>query len=199
MMSAPTSTPSAVTGLLLAGGMGRRMGGADKGLVVLDGRPMAAWVLDRLRPQVGTLLINANRNPEMWNSFGYPLVADRITGYAGPLAGIHAGLAICATPLLVTAPCDSPFMPTDLVARLATALEQEEADLAVVRSNGRLQPVFALMRRSVLDSLEGYLDEGGRKIDTWFAMLRMAVVDFDDDTAFANINTPDELAAARTG
>ncbi len=199
MLSDPAFTPLTVTGLLLAGGMGRRMGGADKGLVTLDGRPMAAWVLDRLRPQVDTLLINANRNPEIWGEFGCALVPDRITGYAGPLAGIHAGLTLCTTPLLVSAPCDSPFMPTDLVARLSTALQESDAELAVVRSNGRLQPVFALMRREVLASLDAYLQNGGRKIDTWFDQLRTIAVDFDNEEAFANINTPDELAAVRVG
>ncbi|HEY6896094.1 MAG TPA: molybdenum cofactor guanylyltransferase MobA [Rhodocyclaceae bacterium] len=184
-----------VTGLLLAGGMGRRMGGVDKGLLQLDGRPMAAWVLDRLQPQVAALMINANRNPQDWEGFGHPVVADRIEGFAGPLAGVHAGLSACATPLMVTAPCDSPFLPQDLVQRLAAALTVVHADLAVVRSEGRMQPVFALMRREVLPGLEEFLLGGGRKIEDWFVRLHVAVVDFDDESAFANINTPEELAA----
>jgi molybdenum cofactor guanylyltransferase len=184
-----------VTGLLLAGGMGRRMGGADKGLVALDGRPMASWVLDRLRPQVGAMIINANRNPEVWREFGCPVVADQIEGYAGPLAGVHAGLVACTTPLLVTAPCDSPFMPMDLVSRLAAAQKQDGADLAVVRSSDGLQPVFSLMRREVLGSLETFLHDGGRKIDRWFEALHVLVVDFPDGDAFANINTEADLIA----
>lgn len=195
----PLAAPSGsqVTGLLLAGGLGRRMGGADKGLVALDGRPMAAWVIDRLRPQVGTLLINANRNPEVWNAFGCPVIPDRIAGYAGPLAGLHAGLHVCSTALLVSVPCDSPFLPADLLTRLGQALSRNNADLAVVRTRGGLQPVFALMRREVLSSLEGYLNGGGRKIDAWFDLLNVTVVDFDDEDAFLNINTPDELAATQ--
>jgi molybdopterin-guanine dinucleotide biosynthesis protein A len=193
-----TTTNNNVTGLLLAGGMGRRMGGADKGLVSLDGRPMAAWVIERLRPQVGQLLINANRNPEQWGEFSCPVIPDQIGGFAGPLAGFHAGLCACSTPLLVTAPCDSPFMPLDLVARMLAALERDGADLAVVRSSSGLQPVFALMRRELASNLEAFLAAGGRKIDLWFAQLNTVIVDFDDEDAFANINTPDELVAAQT-
>jgi len=187
-----------VTGLLLAGGMGRRMGGADKGLVPLDGRPMAAWVIERLRPQVGQLLINANRNPEQWSEFDCPVIPDHVGGFAGPLAGFHAGLCACSTPLLVTAPCDSPFMPVDLVARMREVLVRDAADLAVVRSSSGLQPVFALMRRELAGNLEAFLAAGGRKIDLWFAQLNTVIVDFDDDDAFANINTPEELVAAQT-
>ncbi|MCK9380719.1 MAG: molybdenum cofactor guanylyltransferase [Sulfuritalea sp.] len=189
--------PSEVTGLLMAGGLGRRMGGVDKGLMAIDGKPMASWVFERLRPQVGQVLINANRNLEEWQSYGVPVVSDAIGGFSGPLAGFHAGLLACTTPWLATVPCDSPFLPHDLVARLAAAATEAGADLAVVRSERRLQPVFALLRRKLLPSLEHFLQGGGRKIDRWFEEVKLAVVDFDDAAAFTNINTPEELAGAR--
>jgi len=188
--------PSAVTGLLIAGGLGRRMGGVDKGLMVMDGKPMASWALERLRPQVGQVLINANRNLEEWRGYGEPVVSDAIGDFSGPLAGVHAGLLVCTTPWLVTVPCDSPFFPHDLVARLAAGAAAAGADLTVVRSEERLQPVFALLKRDLLPSLESFLQGGGRKIDRWFEEVKLAVVDFDDAAAFANINTPEELAGA---
>lgn len=185
-----------ITGLLLAGGMGRRMGGSDKGLLELAGLSMAARVLERLRPQVGSLLINANRSLEIWHEFGNPVIGDTIGGFSGPLAGIHAGLIACPTPWLVTAPCDSPFLPHDLVARLAAAASSAAAELAVVRSEGQLQPVFLLVNHNALPGLAAFLAEGGRKIDSWIARQKVVVVDFEDGSAFANINTPEELAAA---
>lgn len=188
-------TKPKITGLVLAGGLGRRMGGVNKGLQPLNGKPMVAWVLERLKPQVGTLLINANQNPEAYESFGYEVIADRIGGFAGPLAGFHAGLTACTTPLLVTVPCDSPFLPLDLVARLYSGLEQEGAELAVARSGGQLQPVFALVRCEVLQKLTAFLAGGGRKVDAWFASLAVATVDFPDAQCFANINTREELDA----
>lgn len=189
------STPS-ITGLLLAGGLGRRVGGSDKGLLALDGQPMASRVIDRLRPQVGSLLINANRSLATWQAYGVPVVSDVIGGFSGPLAGMHAGLTICGTPYLVTAPCDAPFLPPDLVKRLAAALAAADADLAVARADGRLQPVFALLRAGLRASLESYLGAGGRKIGAWFETINHVVVDFDDAASFVNINTPDELASA---
>lgn len=182
-----------MTGLLLAGGMGHRMGGCDKGLIEFDGQAMASHVIDRLRPQVGPLLINANRTLEVWRSYGLPVISDTLGGFVGPLAGIHAGLHACTTPWLVTAPCDSPFLPLDLVQRLATAAENEKRPLAVARSGGRLQPVFALWHRDQLPALQSYLESGGRKLEAWFESRPRAVVDFNDTAAFANINTPDEL------
>lgn len=182
-----------ITGLLLAGGMGRRMGGADKGLIALDGVPMASRVLERLRPQVGPLLVNANRHLEQWRDYGLPVVSDEIGGFSGPLAGVHAGLLASTTPWLLTVPCDSPFFPDDLARRLAAALAVSGAQLAVARCEGRLQPVFALLRRELLASLEAYLQGGGRKMETWFDAVGSIAVDFDDMAAFANINTPAEL------
>lgn len=188
-----------ITGIVLAGGMGRRMGGVDKGLVELDGRPMVAHVLARLAPQVGSLLINANQNPDRYAQFGYPVVADALGGFAGPLAGLHAGMTAATTPFVVTVPCDSPFLPTDLVARLATGFADNMAQLAVAKTVDQPHPVFALVRRDVLPHLAAFLHGGGRKIDAWYATLRVVEVPFDDDeNAFRNINTVDELAAAAT-
>lgn len=182
-----------ITGLILAGGLGRRMGGRDKGLQPFRGKPMAAWAIARLAPQVDRLLINANQNLEAYAAFGRPVIADRIGGYAGPLAGLHAGLSACETPLLVTAPCDSPFLPEDLVARLRAALEAAGADLAVAKTGTQPHPVFSLVRREVLDGLTAFLEGGGRKVDAWYAALKVVEVPFPDERAFANINTLEEL------
>jgi molybdopterin-guanine dinucleotide biosynthesis protein A len=183
-----------ITGVVLAGGQGRRMGNVDKGLVELDGRPLVAHVVDRLVPQVAALVINANRHADDYARLGYPVVADAIGGFAGPLAGLHAGLSAATTPFVVTAPCDSPFLPGDLVARLARAFEDSRLDIAVARTFEQAHPVFALVRRSLLPHLERYLEAGGRKIDAWYASLAVAEVSFDDEAdAFRNINTRDEL------
>lgn len=182
-----------ITGLILAGGMGRRMGGRDKGLQPFRGKPMAAWSIERLAPQVDALLINANQNIETYAAFGYPVLPDRIGGFAGPLAGLHTGLLAAQTPLLVTAPCDSPFLPEDLVARLHGALVEHAADLAVAKTGAQAHPVFSLVRREVLDSLTDFLEAGGRKIDAWYAALNVVEVPFEDEGAFSNINTLEEL------
>lgn len=184
-----------ITGILLAGGQGRRMGGVDKGLVPLSGKPMAQWALERLAPQVDELLVNANQNAEAYATFGHRVVPDAVGGFAGPLAGLHAGLSAARHPLAVTVPCDSPFLPEDLVARLQTALEENRADLAVAKTGAQAHPVFALVRRAVLPHLEAFLNSGGRKIDAWYASLKVVEVSFDDQPqAFSNINTRDELA-----
>lgn len=186
-----------VTGIVLAGGLGRRMGGVDKGLVELDGRPMAAHVIARLSPQVGPLLVNANQNAERYAALGHPVVPDAVGGFAGPLAGLHAGLMQAKTTHAVTVPCDSPFLPDDLVARLCDGLQRSDAQLAVARTFEQAHPVFALVRTDVLAHLAAFLSGGGRKIDRWYATLRVAEVAFDDRAeAFRNINTRDELAAA---
>lgn len=188
---------SEITGIVLAGGQGRRMGGVDKGLVELAGRPLAAHVLERLAPQVGSMLINANQNPERYAAFGYPVVADAVGGFAGPLAGLHAGMARAATAFVMTVPCDSPFLPADLVARLAAAFTANTTDLAVARTFEQPHPVFALVRRSVLPHLALFLEGGGRKIDAWYGTLAVVEVPFDDEAdAFRNINTAAELAAS---
>ncbi len=194
-----TLATSDVTGIVLAGGMGRRMGGVDKGLVELGGRPMVAHVLERLAPQVGAVVINANQNRERYAAFGYPVVADAVGGFAGPLAGLHAGMSAATTRFVATVPCDSPFLPDDLVARLGRALQREHAQLAVAHTFAQAHPVFALVACDVLGHLESFLRDGGRKIDAWYASLAVVAVPFDDEeAAFRNINTADELAAAGT-
>ncbi len=185
----------AISGLILAGGQGRRMGGVDKGLQLLRGKPMIEWVLERLAPQVDDIVINANQNRERYAQFGHRVVADDIAGFAGPLAGLHAGLKAVAHPLLVTVPCDSPFLPLNLVTKLHSSLGQN--DLAVAKTGEQPHPVFALVRRHCLESLEAFLAQGGRKIDAWYAALKVVEVSFDDEAdAFRNINTLDELKGA---
>src|SRR5260221_172392 len=159
------------------------------------GKPMAAHVIERLAPQVDELLVNANRNAEAYASFGHRVVADEIEGFAGPLAGFERGLAHAQGALVVTVPCDSPFLPLDLVRRLRVALEDGGADLAVAKTGEQAHPVFSLMRRAVLPSLQQFLAGGERKIDSWYAALSVVEVSFDDEAdAFLNINTRDELA-----
>jgi molybdopterin-guanine dinucleotide biosynthesis protein A len=186
-----------VTGIVLAGGQGRRMGGVDKGLVELDGRPMVAHVLERLAPQVAEVLINANQNRDRYAAFGHPVVADAVGGFAGPLAGLHAGLTHATREHAATVPCDSPFLPADLIARLYRALAAAGAQIAVARTFDQPHPVFCVVRRDVLPHLDAFLAAGGRKIDAWYATLAVVEVPFDDEAdAFRNINTADELTDA---
>ena len=184
-----------ITGIVLAGGKGSRMGGVDKGLQPLRGKPMVAWAIARLKPQVDEIVINANQNLEIYRAFGHRVVADEVGGFAGPLAGLHAGLKAATHPLAVTVPCDSPFLPADLVSRLSSSLQG--LDLAVAKTGGQAHPVFALMKREVRESLEAFLASGGRKIDAWYAALKVVEVGFDDEAdAFRNINTLEELKGA---
>jgi molybdenum cofactor guanylyltransferase len=193
----PTSSPATnITGLILAGGQGRRMGGVDKGLKLLRGKPMVAWVKERLQPQVAELLINANQNLDEYARLGLPVIEDKVGGFAGPLAGLHRGLETAAHPYVATAPCDSPFLPLDLVARLYAGLRAAGAQLAVARTGDQPHPVFCLCERALLDHLGSFLGNGGRKIDAWYSTLRVAEIAFDDQAAaFSNINTPEELLA----
>jgi molybdopterin-guanine dinucleotide biosynthesis protein A len=181
-----------ISAIVLAGGQGRRMGGVDKGLQLLRGKPMIEWVLARLAPQVAEIIINANQNLEIYAKYAHRVVPDEIGGFAGPLAGLHAGLKAASNPLIVTVPCDSPFLPEDLVARLSSSLKDRH--LAVAKTGDQPHPVFALMKREVRESLEAFLAAGGRKIDAWYAALKVVEVSFDDEAdAFRNINTLDEL------
>lgn len=189
----PSCPRESITGLVLAGGLARRMGGEDKGLVELAGRPMVEHVLDSLRPQVGCLLVNANRNPDRYGAYGHPVIADSLAGYLGPLAGVLTALQHCTTEFLVTAPCDAPLVAPDLVERLHDACISAGADLAVASDGERQQPVFLLLRTSLAPSLEAYLAGGGRKIDAWFGQLRVAEADFSDQPdTFVNVNDPEE-------
>lgn len=206
--------PKDITGLILAGGRGSRMGGVDKGLQDFMGLPLALHALTRLQAggAVGTLLINANRNRSTYESFGVPVWPDTLADYAGPLAGFLTGLARCNTPYLVTVPCDTPLLPLDLVPRLAQALMAQEADIAMVGApeinqqtgqiDVRSQPVFCLMRVGVQSSLQRFTQGGGRGIGAWAASQKTIVVPFDRPTdnpqAFANANTLADLRQLET-
>ncbi|MDB5857898.1 MAG: mobA [Ramlibacter sp.] len=191
-----------ITGIILAGGRGSRMGGADKGLQVFRGMPLALHTLMRLGPQVGEAMVNANRNLAAYESFGVPVWPDASADYAGPLAGFLVGLERCETAYLVTVPCDTPLFPPDLVARLAEALEREDADIAMAAAREedgqvRAQPVFSLLRHELMESLVRFTVAGGRKIDAWTAQHKTVLVPFDrpgdDPAAFFNANTLAEL------
>jgi molybdopterin-guanine dinucleotide biosynthesis protein A len=182
-----------VTGLVLAGGLGRRMGGEDKGLVELAGRAMVEYVLDALRPQVGPLLINANRNLDRYGAYGQPVISDALQGYLGPLAGVLSTLQRIETDFLVTVPCDAPLIAPDLVARLYAAGVACDAEVVVASDGERQHPVFLLLRAGVTRSLEAYLASGGRKIDAWFASVRTVEAAFPDEPdTFVNVNDPEE-------
>lgn len=191
-----------ITGLLLAGGEGLRMGGCDKGLQRFNGVPLAARVLQRLSPQVGTVLISANRHLDDYRQFGCDVISDALPGFQGPLAGMHAGLQQCQTAWLLSVPCDAPFLPPDLAQRLGDAAVAGHADLAYAVTNAqgmqREHPVFALMRRELRDDLASYLATGGRKVRAWQAGVRAVAVLFDDAQAFSNLNTANELQAAQS-
>jgi molybdopterin-guanine dinucleotide biosynthesis protein A len=183
-----------ITGIVLAGGQGRRMGLIDKGLTLLQGKPMVEHVLQRFAPQVDEILVNANQNQQFYAAFGYPVIPDQLSGYAGPLAGLQAGLIAASFSLVATVPCDSPFLPTDLILRLYKALTDHSAQLAVAVTSHQPHPVFCLCHRNLLPQLTNFLDNGGRKMEAWFATLNTVKVDFDDESnAFMNINTQQEL------
>lgn len=193
--------PQDITGLILAGGRGSRMGGVDKGLQNYQGLPLALHALMRLQPQVGSVMVNANRNLGAYESFGVPVWPDTDGDYLGPLAGFLAGLERCETPYLVTVPCDSPRFPLDLVARLAGALHAQQAEIATAvthEPDGRAQPhpVFSLLRASLLDSLVDFMAGGQRRIDRWTGRHRCVLVPFEDGDAFFNANTLDDLHRA---
>jgi len=186
-----------ITGLILAGGRGARMGGVDKGLQNHLGAPLALHALLRLSPQVGEIMINANRNLGAYESMGVPVWPDTLPDYAGPLAGFLTGLERCETPYLVTVPCDSPRFPLDLVERLADGLESQQAEIALAATREgdttQVHPVFCLMKASLMESLVRFTHGGQRKIDRWTAQHRCVEVVFEDAAAFANANTATEL------
>ena len=192
-----------ITGLILAGGRGSRMGGVDKGLQNHLGLPLAMHALMRLAPQVGHVMINANRNLGAYDAFGVPVWPDALPDYPGPLAGFLAGLEHCETGYLVTVPCDTPDFPEDLVARLAEGLQAGEAEIAMAATRGadgvQVQPVFCLMKTTVMESLVRFTQSGQRKIDRWTAQHRCVDVPFDDEHAFFNANTTDDLRRLQQG
>ena len=185
-----------ITGMILAGGQGRRMGGVDKGLKTFRGKRLVDHAFERLAPQVAGVIINANQNLSAYRELGVRVVSDAIEGYAGPLAGLHAGLSVSKRPYLATVPCDSPFLPADLVVRLYSHLDDAGAEIAVAKTGDQAHPVFSLVRRGVLNHLTDFLKGGGRKIDAWYSTLFVVEVAFDDQPdAFSNINTLEELQA----
>jgi len=188
-----------ITGVILCGGQGSRMGGVDKGLQLYRRIPLAMHAMLRLSPQVGQVMINANRNLAAYEAMGVPVWPDPLADYPGPLAGWLTGLKHCNTPYLLTVPCDTPRFPADLSARLAQALWREGAEIAMAATveHGRpqLQPVFCLVNALLLDSLAAYLKSGERKIDRWTAQHRCATVVFENTGAFVNVNTLAELQA----
>ena len=191
-------SPDQITGLILAGGRAQRMGGIDKGLIPFHGKPLIESSLARLKNQVASILINANRNITKYASYGYPIIMDETPDFSGPLAGFAAGLKECKTPYLLTTPCDSPLLPTDLGTKLAAEMERGDFQLVYASSkeaDGKVwaQPVFCLLRTDLKAPLESYLQKGDLKIDHWFKELRSSTVVFDDAQAFANVNTPEEL------
>jgi molybdenum cofactor guanylyltransferase len=186
-----------ITGVILAGGRATRMGGQDKGLLSLAGKAMIQHVLEALEPQVADIIVNANRHLAEYARYGYRVLPDLLEGYCGPLAGIATALRAARTSYIVTAPCDSPFVPADLALRLYRILKREAADIGIAHDGERLQPVFALMRCSLLDSLLCYLHEGERKVDPWYRQHPHVLCDFSDTPeAFINVNTPADITAA---
>jgi molybdopterin-guanine dinucleotide biosynthesis protein A len=187
-----------ITGLILAGGRAQRMGGIDKGLILFHQKPLIESTITRLKSQVGPILINANRNITKYAGYGHPVIMDETPDFSGPLAGFSAGLKTCKTPYLLTTPCDSPLLPLDLRAKLATELEQGDCQLVYASSKEAddkvwAQPVFCLMRTDLKASLDDFLKKGDLKIDRWFKELKSSTVIFEDANAFANVNTPEEL------
>jgi molybdopterin-guanine dinucleotide biosynthesis protein A len=190
-----TPYPTAITGVILAGGAARRLGGQDKGLWPFAGRPLIEWVIAALAPQVDTLLISANRNLEHYAAYGLPVVADLAPGFQGPLAGVRSAMQAARTDWIVTLPCDGPYPAPDLVARLVQALRDQGADLAVATDGRRMQPVHALLPVALAADLDAFLGTGERKPTLWYARHRIALADLSERLGcFANLNTPEDAA-----
>lgn len=171
------------------------MGGADKGLALLNGRPLIAWVLERIAPQVDELFISANRNLDQYRRFDHPVLPDASSDFQGPLAGLSRAMADAAHPLILSVPCDTPFLPGNLVERLTIAIEENGADIAIPVCGGQIHRAVCLCRCSLLPGLENFLVQGGRRVGEWQSMLKRVEVPFDDERSFLNLNTADELAA----
>lgn len=184
-----------ITGVVLAGGRARRMGGEDKGLIPFRGRPLVTFALDALASVAGRILVNANRNRDMYASFGYPVVADLTDSFDGPLAGLLSAMQAAETPYVLTVPCDSPLVTGRLLMRLCGAMQESKAELCAAHDGARLQPVFLLAERRLAADLEAYLASGERKMETWLRRHKLALADFSDHPElFANANTREELA-----
>jgi molybdenum cofactor guanylyltransferase len=186
--------PSDITGVILAGGRGRRMGGVDKGLVELAGRPLIEWVLDALAPQAGALLINANRHREIYAGYGVPVIADSDPGFNGPLAGMLSAMRTARTNWILTVPCDGPLLPPDLASRLVDALVSGGTSSATVTEGDRIHPVYALLPVSLEEALSAEIEAGTRKVGDWIARQRPALADFSDrPRSFSNLNAPEDV------
>jgi molybdopterin-guanine dinucleotide biosynthesis protein A len=184
---------SQIDAVILAGGMARRMGGNDKGLVELNTQPMIKHAIDRIKPQVREILINANRNQTRYAEFGFNVISDEDSGYLGPLAGMITAMGHTQADYLLVVPCDCPLLPTDLVSRMLTQIEHQDAELAVASDGKREQPVVLLLKPSLRSSMKDFLDAGERKIDFWYAKHHFVVTDFSDQpNAFVNVNTPEQ-------
>jgi molybdenum cofactor guanylyltransferase len=190
-----TATNNPICGVILAGGRGRRLGGRDKGLVTVQGHPLVEHVIAALAPQVNGIVINANRNRSLYERYGYPVVDDFLPDYPGPLAGILAGLQHVRSDIVVV-PCDALSLPPDLVVRLRQALAQDKADVSIAHDGERLQPLYALLKRTLNVSLEQHLRQGRYKVEDWMREQRFAIADFSDaPQGFCNLNTVEDLQA----
>ena len=192
----PINPAHDITALILAGGKARRLGGQDKGLIQLANRPLIEHVLDKLRPQTGTIMINANRHQDRYRQYGYPVIADSLPDFAGPLAGLLTGLENMTTEWLVTVPCDNPHLPDRLVQTLVETANQQECLLTVASCKERLQPVYCLLHRSLQSPLADFLVANKHKAQDWVKEQDYCMVEFDNADAFENINTPEQLAEA---
>jgi len=182
-----------ITAVILAGGQGRRMGGQDKGLIEINGKALVEFLINRLEQQVSSILINANRNRDRYQAFGYPVISDQLDDYQGPLAGFACAMNTVDTDFILTLPCDGPLLAADYVARFITSQERTGAAICVANDGERLQPVHALIKIDLLTSLNAFLDSGDRKIDRWYAMHDFVQTDFSDCAdMFRNINTPSD-------
>ena len=188
------NTIKKISAVVLAGGQAQRMGGDDKGLLMFKGRPLIASALERILPQVDEILISANRNLEQYAAFGYPVLSDEVPGYAGPLAGLHRAMQTAAYPLILCVPCDTPFLPNDLVQRLHNALTQSRAQIAVPQVAGRTHHAICLCQRELAQHLQTFLHHGGRRVGEWQAALHHIETPFIDAHGFVNINTPEQLS-----
>lgn len=186
-----------LTVLVLAGGQGKRMAGLDKGLQYFQGKPMIAHIIEEVTSHTSNIIVSANRNQITYESFGYPVYADEMTGFGGPLAGILSGLRHCKTPYMATIPCDTPFLKYDVIHQLFNALKNKKAEIAVAISKDgkdwKMQSVFTVMKTSVIKNLESYLKDGNHKISPWLKLQKAISVEFIDDSPFININTKEEL------
>lgn len=191
-----TNSPPKISAVVLAGGQAKRMSGADKGLQPLHGKPLVAWVLERIAPQVDEILLSANRNRASYAAFGYPVLADETPDFNGPLAGLRQGMAAALHPLVLCVPCDTPFLPSDLVQRLLAALEKNQAQIAIAATLEHSHRTVCLCRCDLSDHLKAFLAQGGRKVGDWQASLKSVEVFFQETENFRNFNTLEDLSAS---